>query len=163
MSQIYLNIIQRNESIVKKYIIIISCVLGIVFIFSGVSKLFVIPDFENEIAQYFDYYLNIPFFIEYRKVLSISLCIFEIIVGMMSIIKPRNISIMIITTLLLFVFVYMTGINYFFPAFGRGITSCGCFGEILNISPGWSLTKSVILLILSLFKCLCCYIQMHHC
>ena len=135
----------------------ISYLLGTVFIFSGVLKVFGIKSFGDEIAQYVDFYLNLSFFIEYRYFLAICFCLIEILVGVFSFTKVYDLLSSITMTLLLGLFVFLTGINYFYPAFGTGISSCGCFGDWIVISPGLSFVKSLLLLFLSsirLFLCL---------
>ena len=47
-------------------------------------------------------------------------------------------------------FVYLTGINLFFPSIIGSIESCGCFGELIHFTPIESFVKSVVLWLLSL-------------
>jgi len=148
----------------RKIILSISYLLGIVFLVSGITKSFGIQNFSDEIAQYMDYYLNIPSIIIYRKTLAISICLLELFIGILSFIKTRNMSLSVVTTLLLLIFVYFTGRNYCFASEGYGIASCGCFGDLITLSPKWSFVKSSFLLSVSSFKLLmCCYInkQLH--
>lgn len=135
----------------------VSYLFGAIFIFSGIAKLLSIQHFADEIAQYIDYYLGIPFLIELRKILAVGVCILEILIGILSIIKVQNVSLAITTTLLLLVFVYFTGYDYLFPAFGQGVSSCGCFGDLIRLTAGWSFAKSVFLLVLSVIYSYLCY------
>ena len=52
--------------------------------------------------------------------------------------------------LMLSFFVYLTGVNLFFPTIMGSIESCGCFGELIHFSPLASFIKSVVLWMLSL-------------
>lgn len=152
MNNIFINYRFRDILSRDRFARIVSYLLGIVFLFSGIVKIIGINDFIDEFAQYVDYYLEIPFFIEYREILAITICLIEIVIGVVSIVMVRNVFITIVTTLLLLVFVYFTCRNYYYPAFGYGITSCGCFGDFIILSPGWSFAKSMFLLGLSTVK-----------
>lgn len=122
---------------------------GVIFIISGIAKLFSLHSFADEIAQYADYYMNIPFIIEHRWLISVCMCVVEILVGFMSVICMRQKLPAIASFLLLLLFTYLTGQNYLNPPDGIGIASCGCFGSLLNISPKWSFIKSIALLAIS--------------
>ena len=52
--------------------------------------------------------------------------------------------------LMLSFFVYLTGVNLFFPTIMGSIESCGCFGELIHFSPLASFIKSAVLWMLSL-------------
>ena len=51
---------------------------------------------------------------------------------------------------MLSLFVYLTGVNLFFPTVIGSIESCGCFGELIHFTPLSSFIKSVILLLIAI-------------
>ena len=59
--------------------------------------------------------------------------------------------------LMLSFFVYLTGVNLFFPTIMGSIESCGCFGELIHFSPLASFIKSVVLWMLSLVLLACTF------
>lgn len=134
----------------------ISSIIGIIFLSSGMLKLLGISIFADEIAQYIDVYFNMPFMIVYRKEISISICLIEILLGALSFIYVRSVFLFTTCSIMLALFVYVTGMNLFFPVNGMSVTSCGCFGDFITITPEWSFFKSVLLLILSIYNVYIC-------
>lgn len=151
IKQIFSNGISKNK---YRFILIrfFSYLLGVVFIFSGFTKLMSFNYFVDKLVQYVDLYFYIPAIIEYREVLSYCICILEIVLGIFLIIYIRNSIVSIIAILFLLVFTYFTAINCFFSISGQRIESCGCFGDVVTLSPFWSFIKSTALLIISSIK-----------
>ena len=50
---------------------------------------------------------------------------------------------------MLLFFVYLTGVNLFFPTIIGSIETCGCFGELVHFTPVSSFVKSVVLLVMA--------------
>ncbi len=151
MNVIFFNNIYRNKY-TSSIIRLISFLLGGVFVFSGIAKLFSITHFADEFAQYVDLYLNIAVLLRYRLILSIGICVLEISIGLWSFFSVDSIPLSVVTILVLFVFTFFTGQNYFFPAFGQGIDSCGCFGDVVSLAPKWSFVKCLVLVAISSIK-----------
>ena len=81
---------------------------------------------------------------------AIAVCAIEMQIALLAMRKEyRRIAAMGFFLLLSF-FVYLTGINLFFPSIIGSIESCGCFGELIHFIPIESFVKSVVLWLLSL-------------
>lgn len=81
---------------------------------------------------------------------AIAVCAIEMLIALFALRKEyRKIAAMGFFLLLSF-FVYLTGINLFFPSIIGSIESCGCFGELIHFTPTASFVKSVVLWLLSL-------------
>ena len=89
IKQIFSNGISKNK---YRFILIrfFSYLLGVVFIFSGFTKLMSFNYFVDKLVQYVDLYFYIPAIIEYREVLSYCICILEIVLGIFLIIYISN-------------------------------------------------------------------------
>lgn len=48
------------------------------------------------------------------------------------------------------IFVWLTGVNLFFPTIFGSVESCGCFGELVHFTPVGSFVKSMVLWMLAL-------------
>ncbi len=125
-------------------------ILSIVFITSGVLKSVNVYSFAQEIILYSSAY--IPFFsLEWSVLEAVIICSLETFLGI-SILDIRCVkfaSWMIAG--LMSLFLYLTSANYFFPSEAIGsIESCGCFGEIIHLTPYASFLKSLILWILAI-------------
>ena len=119
-------------SFMKKYMPIL---LGIIFIISGISKAFNIIEFQKLIIDYGFYYFHYvaPFIV-----------IAEIMIGASILLNIyRKLSYLIVITFLIgFTLVYTYA--YYF----KGITDCGCFGniEFLSNNPIVVYIRNIILL-----------------
>lgn len=129
--------------------------IGIVFILSAISKCFSIQGFQDEVLYYLDVYFA-GLFRGYSMALCVSLCVFELAVGVMSLYHKTKPLAMLSSVVLLSLFVYLTGENYFNPSIMGSYESCGCFGELIHFTPLSSFLKSVILWLIS---CCCLYFE----
>ena len=125
-----------------------SFIMGVTFIMSGIFKSMSIRSFSNIIQKYIDYYLY-DFQFDTPLWIAVLVCSFEILLGVLTL-YPRISSMMgaIYLPIMLF-FTILTGINYLDPY--AQIESCGCFGEIIHMSPFASFVKSIFLLGISIF------------
>jgi len=121
-----------------KLISILRVIIGLVFVVSGFGKLIDINEFANIVRSYGFF----PNFLVFSY--SISLSLFEILLGMMFLLKMwvRFVSVALLLFSILFFFALIYGFYYL------GLDECGCFGSILSISDRFAnLLKSVILIV----------------
>ena len=132
-------------------------VLLSVFLLSSVMKAVNINSFAMETRLYMDAY-----FWDLKSVMSgfgtiriemtgaIGVCVIEMLVALLAIQHEyRRVASVGFCVMLTF-FVYLTGLNLFFPTIMGSIESCGCFGELIHFSPLASFVKSVVLWVLSI-------------
>lgn len=128
-----------------------------VFLLSSVMKAVNINSFALETRMYMDAY-----FWDLKSVMSslgtiridmfgaIGVCVIEMLVALLAIQHEyRRVASVGFCVMLTF-FVYLTGLNLFFPTIMGSIESCGCFGELIHFSPLASFIKSVVLWVLSI-------------
>jgi uncharacterized membrane protein YphA (DoxX/SURF4 family) len=118
--------------------------VGILFIISGLLKLDDPVGFSYKLAEYFgETVLNLPFLIPFALAISVSIVIFEVVLGVMLLVgyKPK----FTVWSLLLMI-VFFTFLT-FYSAYFNKVTDCGCFGDALKLTPWQSFTKDVVLLI----------------
>jgi len=116
---------------------IIENIIGLLFIFSAVTKLY---DFSNTVYLFISIFGLSFHFIKYGLVI---LSIIEIAIGVSFFINtwatPKTFFAIII---LLSSFVFLNGYFHFF-----GFTNCGCFGTQIISSPISSLIKNIIIIL----------------
>lgn len=123
--------------------------LSSILLISGFAKAFNIEAFATEVALFTEAYLFYNFIL-YRYSIAIILCAIEIIIGFKLFCKTDSIAIW--SSLLMFTFFFLlTGLNYFFPPTEGSIESCGCFGELVHLSPALSFYKNIAFLFMSLY------------
>ena len=128
-----------------------------VFLLSSVLKAVNINSFVMETRLYMDAY-----FWDLKSVMSslgtirinmfgaIGVCVIEMVIALLAIRREyRRVASVGFCVMLTF-FVYLTGLNLFFPTIMGSIESCGCFGELIHFSPLASFIKSVVLWVLSI-------------
>ena len=128
-----------------------------VFLLSSVMKAVNINSFVMETRLYVDAY-----FWDLKSVMSgfgtiriemtgaIGVCVIEMLVALLAIRHEYRRVASIGFCVMLTFFVYLTGLNLFFPTIMGSIESCGCFGELIHFSPLASFVKSVVLWIMSI-------------
>lgn len=119
-------------------------ILSIVFIVSGIAKLYNIQNFATEVALYGDYYVA-SWVVKWRMELGIIVCLTEISIGIFAFKTSFSFFVNCVFLLMLSLFLYLTGRNYFFPPLTGSIESCGCFGELIHFSPQMSFYKTLVL------------------
>ena len=120
---------------------------GAIFIFSAISKAINIPSFSQSINSYLGL-LGMDGLYGHTRLLAISCCTFEFLMGICAFIKPCQRFMAWVFPAVMAFFVYITYINYT-DLYG-GIESCGCFGELIHFTPASSFYKNIVLLGLSL-------------
>lgn len=132
-----------------RFISWLSIILGLVLIASSMLKAINIYSFATEAGEYIDLYM-FEWMHGWKMFCAISVCCIEMLIGLLSF-KHEYIHITsIFMMLVLAFFVYITGINLFFPTIFGSIESCGCFGELVHFTPLASFVKSVALWVIAL-------------
>lgn len=133
----------------KILIDVLRIIIGSVFIVSSILKMTSINTFVGEVNEYIDLYMpqwlhgwNIP--------CAIGVCVLELLVGLLALWKKQIRRMSCLSLLLLTFFVWLTGVNLFFPTIFGSIESCGCFGELIHFTPVVSFVKSMVLWVLAL-------------
>lgn len=129
--------------------IIISKILGGLFVASALLKFLALQTFQGEVRLYLEVYFP-SVFIGHERILAISTCVMELLMGLCAVIGIMRKKQSIAYVAVLSFFLWLTGINLFFPSLMGSIESCGCFGELIHFTPTESFMKSVLLWLISL-------------
>ncbi len=126
-------------------------VVGVLFIFSGLIKINDPVGTQIKLEEYFEVFANSfsPIFHELvpaALVLSVVLSVLEIVLGVALLLnfRPRA-----TTAVLLGIILFFTALTLFSAVTGK-VTDCGCFGDVLKLTPWQSFFKDIVLLILIL-------------
>lgn len=140
-------------------------IISFVFLLSSVLKALNINSFTLEIRLYIDAYFGelksvVPDLwgaLRIDTVGAIGMCAIEMMMALLAIKRVYRRMADVGFFLMLSFFVYLTGVNLFFPTLMGSIESCGCFGELIHFSPLASFIKSFVLWILSLALLMCTF------
>ncbi|WP_448105464.1 BT_3928 family protein [Pedobacter panaciterrae] len=123
--------------------------VGILFIFSGLIKANDPLGFGYKLQEYFEVF-HMPFLSGMATGIAILLCVFEIVLGALLLFGFWRKQ---VTTGLLVVIIFFTFLTFVSAAF-KVVTSCGCFGDAIPLTPWQSFSKDLVLLamIVYLFK-----------
>lgn len=116
--------------------------VGLLFIFSGLIKANDPMGFGYKLQEYF-HVLNLNFLNDYSTWIAIGICAFEIILGALLLLGIAGKKIAWGLLLLIIFFTFLT----FYSAFFEVVTSCGCFGDAIPLTPWQSFIKDIILLV----------------
>lgn len=117
--------------------------VGLLFIFSGFIKANDTLGFSYKLVEYFEVF-GTHFLVPLALPLAMFICIFEIVLGFTLLMGSR---IKLTLWLLLLMIVFFTFLT-FYSAYYNKVTSCGCFGDAIPLTPWQSFTKDLILLVL---------------
>jgi len=120
--------------------------VGILFIFSGLIKANDPLGFGYKLEEYFEVF-HMPFFSSMATGIAILLCVFEIVLGALLLFGFWRKQ---VTAGLLIVIIFFT-ILTFASAFFKVVTSCGCFGDAIPLTPWQSFSKDIVLLIMIVY------------
>jgi len=125
---------------------LLRAIVGLLFIFSGLIKANDPLGFGYKLQEYFEVF-HIAFLNDYATVFAILLCTIEIVLGALLLlgIRPRNVASGLLLTIIFFTFLT------FYSAFFEVVTSCGCFGDAIPLTPWQSFSKDIVLLIMILY------------
>jgi uncharacterized membrane protein YphA (DoxX/SURF4 family) len=120
--------------------------VGILFIFSGLIKANDPTGFGYKLEEYFEVF-HMPFFIGYATGIAMLLCILEIVLGALLLFGFWRKQ---VTTGLLGIIIFFTFLT-FVSAFFKVVTSCGCFGDAIPLTPWQSFSKDLVLLVMIVY------------
>ena len=121
---------------------------GIVFLVSSLFKIISFRSFMIEVGEYIDLYMP-QWLHDWNMLCSIGICVLELLIGLLAFWRRHVKWMCVLSLLLLTFFVWLTGVNLFFPTFFGRVESCGCFGELVHFTPIGSFVKSVGLWLLA--------------
>jgi uncharacterized membrane protein YphA (DoxX/SURF4 family) len=131
--------------------------VGLLFIISGFIKANDTLGFSYKLEEYFEIFQKefpLPKFLfidwmsfsHHAEMLSMFICIFEIMVGVALLIGAyARLNAWLLLVMMIF-FTLLTG----YSAVTHKVTDCGCFGDAIKFTPLQSFMKDVLLLVLSL-------------
>lgn len=128
-----------------KLLVFISRILvGGLFIFSGLIKLNDPIGFSFKLEDYFaPDVLNLEFLVPYALAIAIFVVIFEVLLGVMTLIGyARKFTVWSLLLMIVF-FTFLT----FYSAYFNKVTDCGCFGDAIPLTPWESFIKDIVLLV----------------
>lgn len=128
---------------------VLTVVLGVTFVVSCLLKVISIRTFAMEVGEYMDLYM--PKWLHgWNMPCAIGVCASELLVGVLAFWKKHVRWMSILSLVMLTFFVWLTGVNLFFPTMFGSVESCGCFGELVHFTPVGSFVKSIVLWVLAL-------------
>lgn len=123
--------------------LLLRIVFGFIFIASAILKLYPIEPFENLLVQYnISNYLLAPFIA--RGLISL-----EILIGLYFIFSAKIYQ--LVYKLVLAFLIVLTVFLFIQLAVEGNISNCGCFGEIISLTPLESVIKNFLLIAVLLF------------
>lgn len=117
--------------------------VGFLFIFSGLIKANDPVGFGYKLEEYFEVF-HITFLNDYATGIAIVLCTLEIVLGGLLLLGFWARKVTLGLLLLIVFFTFLT----FYSAFFKVVTSCGCFGDAIPLTPWQSFNKDLVLLVL---------------
>lgn len=128
------------------YLLVISrIVTGMLFIFSGFIKANDPTGFGYKLEEYFHVF-GTHFLNDYAIALAVVICGLEILLGALLLLGFWGRTVAWGLLLLILFFTFLT----FYSAFFEVVTSCGCFGDAIPLTPWQSFGKDLVLLLLIL-------------
>lgn len=116
--------------------------VGLLFIFSGLIKANDTVGFSYKLVEYFEVF-GTHFLVSLALPLAMFICIFEVALGFTLLMGSRiKLTLWLLLLMILF-FTFLT----FYSAYFNKVTSCGCFGDAIPLTPWQSFSKDLILLV----------------
>jgi len=120
--------------------------VGLLFIFSGLIKANDPLGFGYKLQEYFEVF-HLNFLNDWATGIAILLCVLEIVLGALLLFGFwRN----QVTKGLLALIIFFTFLTFVSAAF-KVVTSCGCFGDAIPLTPWQSFSKDLVLLVLIVY------------
>lgn len=126
---------------------IANVILGTTFIIYSLTKLYSLQSFANTIGDYL-LFLGLYLLKGYEMTIATVICVGELFLGISSFISKYAQRTMWIYPITMSFFTYISFLNLT-SLYGQ-IESCGCFGELIHLTPIESFWKNLLLLIISL-------------
>jgi uncharacterized membrane protein YphA (DoxX/SURF4 family) len=120
--------------------------VGILFIFSGLIKANDPLGFGYKLQEYFEVF-HLSFLDGFATGIAIFLCVLEIIFGALLLAGffSRKVA-----AGLLYLIIFFTFLTFISAAF-KVVTSCGCFGDAIPLTPWQSFSKDLVLLVMIVY------------
>ena len=141
----YYSPIQQKTSKTDILLWISRLFVGLLFIFSGLIKANDPMGFGYKLQEYFHVF-KLDFLNDYASYIAIVICGLEIILGVLLLLGLAAQTVAWGLLILIIFFTFLT----FYSAFFEVVTSCGCFGDAIPLTPWQSFIKDLILLALIL-------------
>lgn len=120
--------------------------VGILFIFSGLIKANDPLGFGYKLQEYFDVF-HMPWLSPIATGIAIFLCVLEIVLGALLLFGFWSKK---VASGLLAIIIFFTFLTFVSAAF-KVVTSCGCFGDAIPLTPWQSFSKDLVLLVLIVY------------
>ena len=120
--------------------------VGVLFIFSGLIKANDPLGFGYKLQEYFEVF-HIAFLNDWATGIAIILCVLEIVLGALLLFGFWKNQ---VTKGLLGLIIFFTFLTFVSAAF-KVVTSCGCFGDAIPLTPWQSFTKDLVLLVMIVY------------
>lgn len=120
--------------------------VGVLFIFSGLIKANDPLGFGYKLQEYFDVF-HMPWLSPFATGIAIFLCILEIVLGALLLFGFWSRK---VTAGLLGIIIFFTFLTFVSAVF-KVVTSCGCFGDAIPLTPWQSFSKDLVLLVLIIY------------
>ena len=125
---------------------LLSVLLGLIFISSSVAKLIGLRSFSRTLEEFFPL-LGMDCLQGFGLLMAVLICLGEFCLGLLAL-HPRMTRIMAwVFPIVMGIFTWITWQNM---TSLYSVESCGCFGEVIHLTPAESFWKNVILLALSI-------------
>jgi uncharacterized membrane protein YphA (DoxX/SURF4 family) len=120
--------------------------VGLLFILSGLIKANDPMGFGYKLEEYFDVF-HIPYLGEFATAIAMLLCTLEIVLGVLLLCGfwRKRITLALLLTIIFFTF--LTFVSAVFEV----VTSCGCFGDAIPLTPWQSFSKDLVLLMMIIY------------
>ncbi len=120
--------------------------VGLLFIFSGLIKANDPLGFGYKLQEYFEVF-HLGFLNDWATGVAILLCVLEIVLGALLLFGFWSGK---VTKGLLALIIFFTFLTFVSAAF-KVVTSCGCFGDAIPLTPWQSFSKDLVLLVLIVY------------
>lgn len=120
--------------------------VGVLFIFSGLIKANDPLGFGYKLEEYFEVF-KMDFLSPFATGIAILLCSLEIVLGALLLLGFYKKK---VAWGLLIIIIFFTLLTFVSAAF-KVVTSCGCFGDAIPLTPWQSFSKDIILLLLIIY------------
>lgn len=137
----YYTTTQKNDDKFDFLLWVSRILVGCLFIFSGLIKANDPMGFGYKLQEYFLVFKT-SFLNDYSTYIAIAVCALEIIFGALLLLGIAGRKIAWGLLLLIIFFTFLT----FYSAFFEVVTSCGCFGDAIPLTPWQSFIKDLVLL-----------------
>lgn len=126
------------------FVNLLRIVVALIFIASGFVKAVDVVGFSFKLEEYFSASVfNLPFFEKQALPIAIFVVAFELLLGLMLLLKIKIKESLALLIALCVFFAFLT----FYSAYFNKVTDCGCFGDAIKFTPWQSFYKDIFLLL----------------